>query len=281
MTLPGVKVLTIGESGVGKTHAIRTLLRTGIQPYVLATEPGMRALAPCDLATCAICRDTRDKPPIPWAYVPPTPGDVDILIKQSKDVNTKSLKDLCSINDTQRGAYDQFTQVLTLIKEFKDHGGVSHGSVHGWGTDRALVIDSWTGLGDMSMDLFCGKRPAYDKSDYQVAQKGLKNFAKLLTMSLRCHVIVLGHVEREFDDISGGVRLTISTVGAKLAPLLPPMFDDMPLAMRRGDKFEWSTAEMNVMSKGRNLPIKAGLAPDYGQIVESWKRAGGVVEPTK
>lgn len=281
MSLPGFKEMNIADSGAGKTHVLRTLLACGIQPLVLATEPGMRALAPCDSPACQICVQTRKfTDPIPYAYVSPAPGDIDVLIKQAETINKNDLKFLCSQNDPNRKDFDQFVKVLQQIKNFTDSNGKSWGPVHKWNTDRALVIDTWTQLGPMAMNLFCGRRPAYDKADYQIAQRALENFNQLITCSLQCHVIVNAHPEREFNEATSTAQLTISTVGAKLSPKLPPLYDDVFLSKRDGDKFVWTTAELNVVSKGRNLPIRRDIVPGYGQIVESWKRAGGVIEPT-
>lgn len=281
MKLPGFKTLLIGEPGDGKTHAIRTLQAAGVQPLVLATEPGVRALRPCENPACVICKGTREAPEIPWAYVAPSPGDIDILIKQAQDVNKFDLKALCNINDTRRGDYDQFVQVLKLYKEFVDSTGKSWGPVNQWGTDRALVVDSWSSLGPMAMNLFCGRRPVYDKSDYQVAQKGLFNFWLLLTCQTNCHVVVIGHLERnEFADTSRQSKLTVLTIGQKLAPDLPAKVDDMIYAVRRGDKFSWTVIDTGVVSKARNLPLKGDLPPDFRPLVESWKRAGGIIIPT-
>ena len=78
----------------------------------------------------------------------------------------------------------------------------------------------------------------------------------------------------------GRPKGTVLSVGRKLAPDLPRLFDDMPFAYRETDKFFWSTSKFGMESKGRNLPIKDAMAPDFGAIVESWKRAGGVIAPT-
>ena len=281
MTLPGLKDWLIGESGSGKTHAIRTLLRTEVQPFVLFTESGMRSLAPCDSPTCLICKDTRAKPSIPWAFVAPSPGDVDTQIAMAELINTKDQAFLSGMRDTNRKAYSQFVDVLKQIKNFTDSTGKSWGSVHAWNTDRCLVVDSWSGLGPMAMNLFCGKRPNYDKPDYGIAQKALLNFWQMLALQLRCHVIVLGHVERGLSE--GGVVLkqTVSTIGRALAPDLPKDADDFIYADRvEGSKFKWSTASPSVVTKARNLALSDNLLPDFGPAIVSWKKAGGVIVPT-
>lgn len=281
-SLPGFKTLLFGDSGDGKTHVIRTLLRSGIQPLVLATEPGMRALARCDNPTCPVCKSVpADAGPIPWAYVPPSSGDIATLIQQSEWVNTRDQKFLCAINDTTRSkTYNQFTEVLKHIERFVDSGGKDWGPVPSWNTDRALVLDGLTSLGDMAMDLFCGRRPLYDKPDYMIAQRSIKSLIVYLTCQVRCHVIVIAHLDAG-EDSMGRPKGTVLTVGRKLSPDLPRLFDDMPLAYREADKFRWSTSKFGMTSKGRNLPIKDAMDPDFGPIVESWKRAGGSIQKTE
>ena len=276
--LPGAKVFLLGDSGTGKTHSIRTLVAAGIQPFVLATEPGMRSLSPCANPACPVCRLTPkvDNETISWGYVPGSAGNIDILIDQANTVNTHDLKYLCNLNDTNRKQFNQMVTVLEAIKDFKDHNGKSWGSPLNWNTDRALVLDSWTQLTDMSMDLFCGRRPAYDKSDYQVAQRGLKNFFKLL-IGLPCHVVVIAHPEREYNDAASTVQLTISTIGQKLAPQLPPLVDDVIYTKRILDKFVWSTVEPGVVCKARDLPLRADMTPNFVPLITEWQRAGGKV----
>lgn len=281
--LPGFKELLIGDGGVGKTHVLRTLLAHGIQPYVLATEPGMRALAPCENTNCAICATTRTTVPagsIPYRYVEYNVGGIDLLIKQAGDVNTKNQSQLAKIEDGQRKDYFQFGDVLQLTKRFVDSDGVDHGLVSEWNTDRAFVLDSSTELANMAMAMYVGRRPVYDKPDYQVAQRMVYNYIHLLTNSFKCHVIVLGHPDKVFNEAVGVTSMTLQTVGQKLSPQLPRKFDDVIIAKRNGDKFEWSTAEFNSEGKGRNLPTKTGLKPDFGQVVEAWKRGGGKIEKT-
>ena len=281
--LPGFKTLLVGESGNGKTHSIRTLLNSGIQPLVLATEPGMRALSTCENPGCRICRTPQGKiielPPIPWAYVGPESGGLTNLIQVAGYINTKDQSALASIKDMQRQGYNQFIQVLKLIEKFTDNTGKDWGNVLSWNTDRALVIDGLSSLNTMAMDMFVGRRPLYDKSDYGIAQKPLLAFITLLTAQAKCHFILMAHPERGADEI-GLSKITVNAIGKALGPELPRLFDDMPWADRNGDKFTWNTAAIGRVSKGRNLPIKADLEPSFMQIVESWKRAGGVIEPT-
>lgn len=291
VSLPGFKELLVGDSGAGKTHAVRSFLGTGIQPILLATEPGFRSLAPCDndgtngRPACPICGPkgsaNRAHPPIPYAYVPPTAGNIDILLGQANDIATKNQSQLANVQDAKRkDDYKQFIEVLTLLKEFKDANGVNYGPVTSWGNDRVLVLDGLSSIGDMAMDLFAGRRALYDKPDYQIAQRAVKNLMVFLTMQVSCPVVVIAHVGRGEDSLEGRNKITVNTVGQKLAPDLPRMFDDMIHAEREGTNFTWSTATSGAVAKGRNVPILAGMKPDFGVVVKSWIKAGGILTPS-
>jgi hypothetical protein len=94
----------------------------------------------------------------------------------------------------------------------------------------------------------------------------------------RCHFVLTAHVEREVDQVFGGVKLTVSTLGKALAPKIPPMFSDVILSYREGAKFLWSTDNAQADLKARNLPIRSGLEQNFTAIVERWKSRGGVIE---
>ena len=58
-SIPGFKMLLLGETGRGKTHSIRTLLDAGVTPFVVFTEQGMDTLADLPPDACH------------WHYIPP------------------------------------------------------------------------------------------------------------------------------------------------------------------------------------------------------------------
>lgn len=286
--LPGFKELLVGDSGTGKTHVVRTLIGTGIQPILLATEPGFRSLSPCDNPACEICKNNRQAAPIPWAYIPPMKpdepgktGSLDILIEQAQNTMTKDQQALTKIYDAKRkDDFSQFAEVLKWLKNPVDSTGVAYGPVGTWNTDRALIFDGLSSMGQMAMDMFAGRRPLYDKPDYQIAQRAIGNLMVYLTMQVRCHVVVIAHVGRGEDTLEGRNKITVNTVGQKLAPELPRMFDDMIHAEREGAVFTWSTATTGSVAKARNVRYVTGMKPTFVPIVESWKKAGGVILPT-
>ena len=89
------------------------------------------------------------------------------------------------------------------------------------------------------------------------------------------HFVLIAHVERETDMVLGGTKLMASTLGRALAPKIPPMFSDVILTTRQGDKWNWDTANVTADLKTRNLAIRGDLPPSFGPIIEKWKARGG------
>lgn len=285
-SLPGVKEFLVGDSGNGKTHVVRSLLGTGIQPLMLATEPGFRALSPCDNPACNICGPmgsaNRAFPAIPYIFIPPSSAGLEILQEQAKNVMTKDQAALSRIVDKQReNDFNAMKQFYDALGAFKASDGMNYGAIEQWGTDRCLVVDGLSSLGDMAMDMYVGRRPLYDKPDYQIAQRVLKAAVMYLTMKVRAHVILIAHIGRGEDSLEGRNKITANTVGQKLAPELPRFFDDMIHAEREGAVFTWSTATTGAIAKARNLPYKTGMQPSFKPVVESWKKAGGILIPSQ
>lgn len=76
--------------------------------------------------------------------------------------------------------------------------------------------------------------------------------------------------QREVDQILGGLKLTVSTLGKALAPKIPAMFSDVVLTERSGDKWTWNVASSTADVKTRNLALKSDLVPTFSQILDKW-----------
>lgn len=266
MAIPGFKTLLVGASGTGKTHALRTLLDAGLEVFIIFTEPGMEVLG--DLKS--------DK--VHWHYIPPASPDWSDMIDSATKINTLSFEALAKMSDIKKGKYTEFIHILTALSNFIDERtGENFGAVDSWGTDRVLVLDSLSGLSIAAMNLVTGSKPCKSQADWGVAQDNLGRLIDKLTSGLQCHFVMTAHLERETDEVTGGVQLMASTLGKKLAPKLPRFFSDVVHCVRDGTTFRWSTASMNVDLKARNLPISDKLPPTFGTILEQWKRQGGVV----
>lgn len=260
-SVPGFNVMLCGTTGTGKTHSIRTLVEAGIETFVLFTEPGMEVLA--------------DLPPdrLHWHYVAPAAPDFSDMIASAQKINTMSFEALTKLPDINKRNYTEFIDVLTSLSNFKcDRTGQAYGSVDSWGPDKALVVDSLTGLSIMAMNLVAGSKPVKSMADWGVAIDNLERLITKLCVDTKCHFILLAHLERETDEVTGGTSLMASTLGRKLAPKLPRFFSDVVQSKRNVDKFVWSTAASNVDLKARNLPIADNLPPSFKGIIDSWNK---------
>lgn len=274
-SIPGLKVLLLGATGSGKTHSITTLCEAGVKPFVIFTEPGMATLSKVlkekGLPEDAAC----------WHYVSPAKQDFKSMISMSQNLNRMSFDMITKMTDPDKGQYLQWVEVLRTCENFvDDRTGEAYGNVSEWGTDRALVIDSLSGLNDMAMALLVGSRPTRSMPDWMVAQNNLLGFLNKLTTDTDCHFVLTGHLEREQDEISGGIQLMASTLGKKLAPKIPRYFDEVVMCKHVSDKFLWSTAESNADLKSRVLPISNSIEPSFSNAIALWEKSGGKIKVT-
>lgn len=268
-SIPGSNTLLVGATGTGKTHCLRTLIDCGITPFILFTEPGMRTLADLPADKCH------------WHYIPPAMPSFDDLAKSAKQINeSMDLEALTKKKDWDKKKYRQYLEVMTAMNDFPcDRTGKTFGSVDTWGTDRALVLDSLSGLSTMAMDLAVGSKPVKAIADWGVAMDNLERILSRLCNGTTCHFIMIAHLEREKDEVTGSVRNMPSTLGNKLAPKIPRNFDDVVLCDQDGDEFVWRTVHRQTDLKYRNLARSEKLPPSFVPLIESWQNAGGIIAP--
>lgn len=253
--------MLLGESGTGKTHAVRTLVEAGLEVFVVFTEPGMEVLADVP------------KEKLHWHYIAPSAPDWDDLISSATKINTMSFDALTKLPDINKRKYTEFIDLLTTLSDFKDdRTGQSYGAVDSWDSSRVLVVDSLSGLNIMAMNLIAGSKPVKTMGDWQIAVDNLERLLMKLTVDLRCHFVLTAHLERETDEVTGGTTLVSSTLGRKLGPKLPRFFSEVIHVKRQGEKFSWSTATSNVATKNRYLSIADNLPPSFVPIIASWKK---------
>ncbi len=270
--LPGINLLLLGPSGVGKTTAIKTWLNAGITPFAIFTEPSYEVLGR------DLCQG-EGTGKIHWAYIPPMAPDFATMIDSARKINTFDLKALAGLTDINKGKYQQFIDLLLLCNNFKCAGcSATYGSVETWGTDRVLVLDSLSGLNSMAMNLVVGSKPVKSMSDWGIAMDNEERFIQKLCVDKRCHFMLTGHTEREVDEVTGMSNIMAATLGRKLAPRLPRFFSDVVLAKRDGTTFAWSTTTLGADLKARNLPYADNQSPIIGPLLETWKGRGGLIE---
>lgn len=274
--LSGVNVLLEGPTGTGKTHSIGTLVDTGVEVFFLALESGIESLL-------GYYTDRGLKIPdnLHWHVLRLKGGGFAELIASADNIGKMSQDSLYKMQDHQRAENNPFLQVLQQLANFTDQNtGKSFGAVDDWGPNRAIVIDGLTGLGEFAMTMIIGKKPLRSQTDWGLAQDTVYGLVKTLSDKCKCHFVMIAHVEREIDEIAGGVKITVSTLGKKLPPKIPPKFSDVILAVREGTKWTWSTAHAMCDLKTRNLTVAEGLPPTFTAIIKKWQSRGGKLSTT-
>jgi AAA domain len=269
-SVPGVKCLIFGRAGSGKTYATRTLFNIkGLEVFHIFLEPSQTTIG--------------SLPNAHYAYINPFGGKANLNTMQEmfKKINTLSNDDLqkASSGMASKREMTQMLDFLNLLNNYTDQNGEVFGDVATWGTNRVLVVDGLTGLTHMARNIQSGLKPLLTQPDFGVIMNSIANLLEYMTHTLWCHLILIAHIEQERDEITGRMIKSVSTIGRKLAPTIPPMFDDVVMAYKEGGKFMWSTVESDADTKNRTLPLNASLEQNFETLFESWQESGGVFSP--
>lgn len=252
--MPKTNTILMGPIGTGKTTALRTVPEAGHQLLVLATEPGIEHI----LDHGPLCH---------WHYVPPAAEDWHTLTDNAVKLNTMTIESLIKAPWPPRRDYQQFIQLLRSCASFEcDYCGKDFGPVDGL-TDGMFAIDGLSGLSKMSMDLIVGGKPIASQPEWGAAMGNIERLIMKLCGDTKCSFTLISHVEREVDEVTGGTRLMVSTLGRRLAPKIPKMFDEVVLCRRQGSNFYWSSIDNGVDLKVRRLPFRDDIVPDFAPLL--------------
>ena len=277
MKLHPPSTLLIGPGGTGKTTSISTLLAQGLTVLMIATEPTAPNRV---LEVCAQRNINSSK--FHWKHISPAPPAWGSLINSAELINTLTIKDLA---DLKGGiAKQDGKQWITLLKSLQnfvsDRDGTVFGDCTGWDSSVALVIDGLSGVNEMSRNLTVGLKPNPAPGEWGVMQGNILNLIRKLCADCQCYLVVIAHVERENNELTGVSNITVSTLGAKLAPKLPPLFTNVVYAKRNLATFLWSTMEPGVDTKSGDLPLSDQLLPSFEPIFRSYNVRLASVAPT-
>lgn len=266
----GPKVLDVGGGGTGKSHALHTLEKAGLNVAVIFTEPsGMETL-----------NDITSKEKFHWMYIPPAKPDWKTLHAAAVKINTLSFKSLTEMGDIDKRKFPQWMDFVSACGDFTcQRCGKKIGPLDELGPDWAVALDSLSGLNEMAMKMVVGLKPVKSPGDWGVAMDNLGNYVTTFTTALKCFGIITAHLEREIDPNTGMQSFQAATLGQKLAPKIGRFFSDIIMSKREGTKFTWSTAAIGVDLKARNVPIADNIEPDYRPLVAKWHKRIGYTLP--
>lgn len=262
-------VLLQGASGAGKTRSIATLIKAGIEVFVIGTEPGYT-----ESLVDGIRALNADMNRFHYATAMPVTEGFAALDEMTNKIGTMNFEQLSKLQgvgkeQTRKPAMD----LLLQLKDFKDERtGTAFGSFVNWGPDRALVVDSLSGLSTIAWYLTVGHKPTGAPGEWNIAMNWIEAVLMKINSDRRCWFILTAHVEKEIDEISGVNRIMTSTLGRKLAPKIPRFFSEVVYAKRTTEepKFRWSTIDAAADLKNRGLPVGDKLLPDFKPLVDAF-----------
>lgn len=260
--------LIIGPAGTGKTTSIASLIECGLKVRMLATEP----TAPARVLAALKAKGLPDAD-FHWQFISPSPPSWTALEASADMISRLSLDDIAKQKTgIAKSDARQWITFLKACAQFtSDRTGEIFGDCTEWGPDCVFAIDGLTGVNTMSRTLTVGLKPNPSPGEWGVMQNNILTLLGKLAADCKCFFVLIAHVERENNELSGVSNITVSTLGAKLAPKLPPLFTNVIYALRDGTNFYWSTASLGVDTKAGDLPVALNQVPSFKPIVEAYR----------
>lgn len=261
-------IILMGPPGSGKTRSLTTLIKSGLELFVLVTEP-----TGVDSLLDGVAQQKLDINRLHWQVVTPARIGFDALLQMSKDLSIMDHEQLSKMRPTAGREKAKWFDMLASVRNFKcDRTGREYGPVQNFDSGAAFVVDSLSGLSDMAWDLTVGNKVTAHMGEWGSGMNMLHQLTRSFTSNFKCIFVLTAHVERETDDNTRTSKLMVSTLGRKLAPKLPKDFSEVVLPYREGSNYFWSTMHNDVDLKHRALPLSPKLPPDFAPIVRAYKQ---------
>jgi hypothetical protein len=260
--------LLMGAVATGKTWITRTLLAeypdaagkvqrgAGLNVLTVSLEPGW----PDTMADCTCEMGMH------YHYIAPLDADWDAIEDLANRVNQAS--DVTKVVDVNKRKYRQMFETYDTMGNFVcDRCCRSFGPVSGLDANHAVVLDGLTGLSRNAMTLTVGLKPYKTWPEFDAAGQQVENFLRKC-VSINASFVLIAHLDRETDNVAQTTKLTMHTIGNKLAPrLTKDLFSEIILT-RRDDRgrFWWSTNEANMDLKARRLSFSDTITPGFQQL---------------
>lgn len=274
MILQPPSCLLAGPTGTGKTSVLMTQLLLGISVFVIVTEPGG--------AEVLLDAAERLRAPIDnlhWMQCTPASAGWSELEDMITKISSMDQKQLSDQKDMGKAAFRPAAmKLLNALRNFTcDRTGESFGDFTQWDDTRSLNMDSLTGLSMIAFGATVGYKPTPNQGEWGIAQNFAFSLLTKINSDRRCFFNMTSHIEKENDDMTGVRRLMVSTIGAKLAPKIPPFFSEVirthrTMGANNVPIFQWSTIDVGMDLKNRALPIGDKLKADFAPVVEAYRR---------
>ena len=252
-------MLILGPPGSGKTHSLRTILSAGMKAFGIFTEPG----------SLAVLSDVLPK--MHYAYVASASEEWGSIIASAKLLGSLDISAVLK-TDGHRNQHNQFMQILQLCNDFVDQHGKHWGPISNLGPDVVFFVDSLTGINKMVQGLLAGDLPSMTMPQFGAAQNLISKFVDKITATSTSHFVLTAHVLYDKDEITGGYKYLVSTIGRRLAPVLPYFFTDFVLAQRQGATFTWQTYVAQADLRVAYLPLQKAVPQDFSYLADVWRK---------
>ncbi len=273
--------LLMGAQGSGKSTALATFLDAGVELFVVGTEPNA-ADSLLDAVDGKHDGRKRDRSKVHFHAVAAAPPGWGEMMDVATSIQGKSYEDLSKIKDGI--AKSKMTHWIDLIKAFQDFPddltGNRFGDVTTWGADRALVIDSLSGLNVMARQFTVGLKPSMAQGEWGVAMELEGGLIRKVVADRGAFFVLVAHLDRNVDEITQATKLMPAALGNKLAPQLAKDFSEIVLTRKIAigvgpaatAKFVWSTLDATADLKNRALASGSELPPSFVPLVEAHRK---------
>lgn len=265
--LKAPSIALIGPYGSGKTHSLITLLEAGIEVFDVILEPNALDTILDQIRKHPKSAELMNK--FHWTTVSVSSANWDQMRDTMKKIGAMHYDDLAkTFKDTKKtSAY--ITDLLDAVNNFHcERTGDYFGDVATWDDNRALVLDGLSGINRIARLTAVGGKPTPAMGEWGVMMNIEDAFLYKLCSECWCYFVLIAHVNKFVDEISGTTSVQMRAVTNSLGQDIGKNFSEVVLAKRMKDKFFWSTSENITDVKNRALPISDSLAPDFGQIVK-------------
>lgn len=272
-------VILEGEMGTGKTASLATLLMDANGKFEGPSMSGIERVLM--LTSESGFEDVVGHIPptkLDWRFIPVSEGSFDALIGMVQTIRNQHPDAIQKMGGINKHMYPQFEQILGACNRFVgDRTGKDYGPVFKLPQNFCLWHESISALSEIARNNAIGDKPFMELRDYQMVQNPIRKFLNHLVFSTKCLFVSTAHLEREQNETSNMSELMISTVGRKLAPVIPRFFSDVIICDRIDvsggqPKFIWSTVKPGVRTKTRNLPWASDLKPDFRPLMENFRK---------